>query len=61
MSTSGIRFFDNKLKKNVMLCVDGEWSGWIFYENNGNWTSLRKANVEDKKSIESLYNRKETL
>jgi len=48
---TGVEFFDKASGRDMILCLYGEWSGWIFYYNNGNWTSLRKATKEDKKNL----------
>lgn len=34
--------------QNLAACVDGEWSGWLFYRHpDGQWVSQRKLTEEE--------------
>ena len=48
----GFGFYDLAKDRQMILCDEGEWSGWLFYQHpDGEWVSLRKATDADIAAI----------
>ena len=48
----GFGFYDLAKDRQMILCDEGAWSGWLFYQHpDGQWVSLRKATDADIASI----------
>ncbi len=55
---NGIKFFDKKSDREMILILDGPYVGWIGYKHqNGQWVTLRKATDEDTFAIDNAVQR----
>ena len=53
----GIEFCDAATNRNVKLCEDGPWKGWLAYKHpDGQWVSWRKATEADFAAIRNAPN-----
>ena len=48
----GLRFFDARSRREMLLVTEGSFEGWICYRHpDGQWVSLRKATDDDRERI----------